>query len=275
MSDFYSIGIYALLCAGILAYIASLLSYVHAIRKEQTSPAVAGRSLSLVAGILIVSAIALLTRIRQAPPVTSMAEFLILLAAIQTGGALFLDYAKRLGILTMGNAVACALLLATAAAILSPEAPQNRESMGSSLHIVIFLASLVAFEVSFLSVFMYVLLKKFLKAKGHFWLFELAPSLEVTRRTAMVSLFIGFLGLTAGFLAGYLFARQSKEGPAWRMDVTIILSTVTWVGYLVTVLLGSFSRFYSRRYALMNMISFVLLMVTLLSTVFFSGLHKL
>ena len=258
-----------------MAYAASLYCYISAIRKEQTPPALAGRTLNVVAGVLVLLAIALLAKVRQGLPFSSMAEFLILLAAIQTMGTLVLDYTKRLGILTMGNSVACILILATALVILPPEAPQKRESIGSSPHIVIFLASLVAFELSFVSVFTFLLLKKFLKDKGQLWLFELAPSLEVTRRTAMISLILGFVGLTAGVLAGYLFARQSKEGAGWRMDITILLSTTTWASYLVTVIVGAVSKFYGRRYASMNMLSFVLLMVTLLSTVFFSGLHRI
>jgi hypothetical protein len=275
VNDFYTIGAYALLGVGILAYAASIFCYLSAVRKEQTSPALAGRTISVVAGALVLLSIGLLAKLRQGVPFSSMAEFLILLACIQTIGTLILDFTKRLGILTMGNAVACVLIVGTAVLILPPDLTQKRESVASSPHILTFLASLVAFEVSFLSVFTYLLLKKFLKDKGHLWLFELAPSLEVTRRTAMISLLLGFLGLTAGILAGYLFARQAKEGPGWRMDVTILLSTATWLSYLLTVIFGAVSKFYSRRYASMNMISFVLLMTTLLSTVFFSGLHKL
>lgn len=262
------VGTYTLLGASILSYVCSILCYASAIRKEQTAPALAGRTMSLAAGVLVLLAIA----VRQHVPFSSMGEFLILLAAIQTIGTLTLDYTKRLGILTFGNAVACVLILGAAFAILPPESTHKSESMA---HILIFLASLVAFEVSFLSVFTFLLLKKFLKDKGHLWLFELAPSLEVTRRTAMVSLLVGFVGLTAGVLAGYLFARQSKEGAGWRMDVTILLSTATWASYLATVIVGAVSKFYGRRYASLNMFSFILLMATLVSTVFFSGLHRL
>jgi ABC-type uncharacterized transport system permease subunit len=133
---------------------------------------------------------------------------------------------------------------------------------------------MVAFEVSFVSVITYLLLTKFLKTKGHLWLFELAPSLEVTRRTAMISLLLGFGTLTVGFLAGYLFARHTQSGRDWRTDVTILLSTSAWLGYLIAVIAGIRSKFYGRRYAALNIASFVLIMLTLLSTVFFSGLHR-
>jgi ABC-type uncharacterized transport system permease subunit len=262
-----------LIGAALAGYAASLACFSAAIRREQTGPAQAGRALSALSALLLTAACLALASVRGGPPLTSMAEFLILLALVQTGGALALDYFRRMGLLTLGNAAACVLILAVA--LLSPDPVDRSGGTESGLHIATFMASLVALEVSFVSSLTHLLLKRFLKTKGHLWIFELAPSLEAVRRTAMVSLLVGFSALTAGILAGYLFARsRSPAGAGWRFDVTIVLATATWAAYLATLLAGARSRFHGRWAAALNLGSFFLLMLTLLLTTFSSKLHR-
>jgi len=261
------------MAAILLGHVAALLSYAIALSRERPKLLSFARVLVSVCGALLLALTALLWIRTGRCPIRSLGGFLVVLSLAQIAFALVLDFWKGRRLLTMGAAFASLLNIAISIGFLAPGGHSPGEPGGSVLHIATFLVSYVAFDVLFISAFTSLMTRRLLKRKEGLWLLDVTPSLETSTRTARVALWVGLAAFTIGIVAGYLQARGAQLEEGWRLDATITLSTVTWLGYLVSLILGLKTSFRGRSFHISGLVSFGLLVVTLLGLLW-SGFHR-
>ncbi|MBI2898652.1 MAG: cytochrome c biogenesis protein CcsA [Planctomycetes bacterium] len=88
------------------------------------------------------------------------------------------------------------------------------------------------------------------------------------------SVLAGVLCLTAGVLVGYMYARTVETASnAWRTDPKVILTTVTWLAYLLVALSSFLPAFRGRRAAQASVACFAFVILAFWATAFSSRFH--
>lgn len=263
-----------LLSLSVLCCLASLLLYVAGIRNEDPRAFRPARSLMFVAFGLTLAGLVILGSARGQIPLTSAAEFLVAMAVVVSIVSLALDLTRGMRVLTMAAAAACFLNLAAALPLLGRTPEDTLAGFWSRVHVVVFLGSFAALEISFVSSVTHLLLQRYLKRKEDLWLFEVVPSLETVRVINASSLALGFLLFTAGLLAAYFYARSAPPSAGWRTDPKIWVTTLSWLVCLVAVLLGARSAFRGRVFTAVNIAAFASVLLTFLVTFLAPGFHR-
>ena len=208
-------------------------------------------------------------------PATNLYDAFILLTTGLMALTLTIDVACRLPILTrlMAPVALAFIVVATVAGPhVGPAAAKlDPRAFPAGLHVIVTLASYALFMIAFVTGALYIAAQRALK--GH-EMSSTLPPLETVLKLNRVAVATGFALLTAGIVIGYLPARSRMPGPEWRLDAKILLATATWAAYGVVLLMAVVPRLRGRREVVASMASIVLVMLTLMATLGWSGFHR-
>lgn len=213
-------------------------------------------------------------------PVADAAEAFAFLSAASVAGALVLDWARKLSILTVATLPLGAVTSGLAVALWLSSPPGRPEVPGGSpgawtvLHVLVALASYGAFALAFVTGVLYLVEHRQLKRHGAGSILGFMPSLETVSRLNVRAMAVGVLLLLAGLLVGYFQARELYRREFDRLDPKILLTTLTFLTYLGVLILSARPAFKGRRTALGSILGFGLLMVNFWASVFWSDLHR-
>ena len=131
------------------------------------------------------------------------------------------------------------------------------------VHTVCSLLSYAAFLVAFVSAILFLVQERQLKRKTMGTLFHRLPSLGLLDRLNFTAIGIGFALLSLGLLCGVVGARVLL-GRWWSGDPKEYLAVALWGAYLALWLLRFRATLRGRRVALLSIVSFGLVLFTLL-----------
>jgi ABC-type transport system involved in cytochrome c biogenesis permease subunit len=269
----------ALLVAGALHYLAGTGVAAATLRSAHPALPKLARAVALL-GVLFLTASLVALGARTAHfPVRSAFEAFVFLSLATVALAVALDWLRGLPILTLATlplglvtSVLAIALLATPPA----EGPPALRPPGvwTALHVVVALGSYGAFALAFVAGLLYLIEQRHLKHHAASAILGLMPALETVSRINVRALGAGVGLLLVGLLVGYFQAREIYERQFNRVDPKIILTTLTFVTYLVILLLSGRPAFKGRRTALASVVSFFLLMANFWASVSWSDIHR-
>jgi ABC-type uncharacterized transport system permease subunit len=208
-------------------------------------------------------------------PISNRFDTQVFSCAVLAVLAVTIDLVRGLPVLTVGAAPFCALMAVVAATLGMPSGgTPPPASAWVGVHVVATLIAYGLFALAFLAAILYLVEQRQLKSGGSTALLGFMPSLETFYRLLFGWLALGVALLTVGVVVGYLFARRQDLPAGWRTDPKVILTTITWLAYLVVLGLAVAPGFKGRRTALAAAGCFVFVMGTLWATAFWSGFHR-
>jgi cytochrome c-type biogenesis protein CcsB len=151
--------------------------------------------------------------------------------------------------------------------------PRSLRSYWVYIHIPLIFLGYAALFIAFAAALMYLIQERALKSKHPVRFYNWLPSLEVCDDLAYRTLAIGFPLITLGIITGALWA-QGDIGGAWATDATVLFSFLTWLVYLLLIFYRM-SGWRGRKAAYLSIVGFIGVLVTLLGTNYFGGLHTL
>lgn len=132
-----------------------------------------------------------------------------------------------------------------------------------TLHVVTAVLGVALFGIAFGSAVMYLLQEREVKGKRFGALFSRLPSLDALDRMVQRLVRAGFVVYTVALVAGTITATAVWKS-AWSWDPQQIVSLVVWFLYGAMVQLRH-SGWHGRRYALLTLVGFVLVLGSMLS----------
>lgn len=133
------------------------------------------------------------------------------------------------------------------------------------VHIACSLLSYAAFLVAFVAGILFLIQERQLKRKTMGALFHRLPSLGALDRLNFQAIGFGFALLSAGLLFGFVEVRVAL-GQWWVADPKTYFAVVVWLSYLGLWLMRLRSTLRGRRVALLSILGFSLVLLTLLET---------
>ncbi|MBI3321281.1 MAG: cytochrome c biogenesis protein CcsA [Candidatus Omnitrophica bacterium] len=137
-----------------------------------------------------------------------------------------------------------------------------------AVHIICSLLSYLAFLVASLSGILFLIQERQLKRKTIGLLFHRLPSLGVLDRLNFWAIGMGFVFLSIGTLCGFL-GEERLLGHWWSGDPKEYLTVALWGAYLALWLLRFRATVRGRRIALLSIVGFSLVLLTLLGASWF------
>ncbi len=132
-----------------------------------------------------------------------------------------------------------------------------------TLHIVTAVLGVALFGIAFGSAVMYLLQEREVKGKHFGALFSRLPSLDTLDRMVQRLVRAGFVVYTVALVAGTITATAVWKS-AWSWDPQQVISLVVWFLYGAMVQLRH-SGWHGRRYALLTLVGFVLVLGSMVS----------
>jgi ABC-type uncharacterized transport system permease subunit len=140
------------------------------------------------------------------------------------------------------------------------------------LHITALLMAYAALLFSLLASCLYLLQERRLKNRRSPGFLNWLPPLDTMDQIAQKTLILGFLGMTAGLLAGSLIAQESV-GSAYFADPKVLLSFVMWGLYVVMLFVRRSTGLRGRRAVYFSSAVF-LVMLSVWAANLFSTVHR-
>lgn len=165
------------------------------------------------------------------------------------------------------------VLMLSAVFIKTSPVPDILRSSWVYFHSTFLLLAYGMFFVTFVAAILYLLQERELKLKRVRTLFDRLPSLHALDELFQLFLVWGFFFMTAGLLAGVIWAEQQWVS-GWHDDPKVIAAFVTWTIYLVLLYLRLTAGWRGKRAAMMSLVGFLSILFTFLGASFLSGLHK-
>ncbi len=172
------------------------------------------------------------------------------------------------------------LVLAAIAAI-SPGAPGDPEGLHNPLQSLLFpvhagliLLAYASFFIGFGAGLMYIIQERELKRRRFGGISNKLPSLNTCDKISFRSLAIGFILLTLGIAAGFLWSGL-RDGRFWHGEPIEIFSVATWVIYFFIIQSRMNTRWGGRSAALASIISFLIVICSLVGVRYLGTLHNL
>jgi cytochrome c-type biogenesis protein CcsB len=138
------------------------------------------------------------------------------------------------------------------------------------IHTPLVMLGYAALFIAFAAAIMYLIQEHALKSKHPVRFYNWLPSLEICDELAYRSLAIGFPLITLGIIAGALWA-QAVWG-VWARDAKVLFSFLTWLVYLLLIFYR-LTGWRGKKAAYLSIAGFIGVLVTLLGTNYFGGLH--
>jgi len=142
-------------------------------------------------------------------------------------------------------------------------APETVRHPTLTVHIVTAVLGVALFGIAFGSAIMYLLQEREVKGKHFGALFSRLPSLDSLDRMVQRLVRAGFVVYTIAMIAGTITATAVWKS-AWSWDPQQIVSLVVWFLYGAMVQLRH-SGWHGRRYALLTLVGFVLVLGSMVS----------
>ena len=133
------------------------------------------------------------------------------------------------------------------------------------VHITCSLLSYAAFLVAFVAGIFFLIQERQLKRKTMGVLFHRLPSLGALDRLNFQAISFGFALLSFGLLFGFVEVRVAF-GQWWMADSKTYFAVIVWLCYLVLWIMRLRSTLRGRRVALLSILGFSLVLLTLLET---------
>ena len=258
---------------GLAAYALSTVLGILAVRRNDRRLLQGARTAAVVA-VLAHAALIVIRGLGEGRfPVDNLHDAFLFLATGLALGALILDTWRGMPVLTLG-----AVPVATAAVLLAA----GLQSGGTAppgfwidAHVLATLAAFCSFALGFVAAVLFLLERQQLKSHARSALLGFMPSLEGLYRIVFRSVWVGVVLLTAGILMGYLYARSLPQtGNEWRMDPKVLMTTATWLAYVIVLTMGLVPSCRGRRTAIGAAVCFVFVAATLWVGIFWSDFHK-
>lgn len=130
-----------------------------------------------------------------------------------------------------------------------------------ALHVVLTLVSYGAFALAFISGIAYLVQDRQIKSHHPGKLFRKMPSLEILDKANTRSLFFGFMLLTLGLLAGFIWAHAVGR-TFWIEDPKVAWASFIWVLYAFLLSMRVTARMRGRKVALISVFGFALVLIS-------------
>ncbi|HTI70717.1 MAG TPA: cytochrome c biogenesis protein CcsA [Candidatus Limnocylindria bacterium] len=147
------------------------------------------------------------------------------------------------------------------------------ETGWSPVHAALILLAYGAFGLGSLAALMYLSQEHNLRFNKSRAILALFPPITRLEKAARWLLFAGMVFLTGGLVTGALYLHEAK-GIWFVADPFILYSLLTWVTYVVILLLAWRFGQSGRRFAWSAVVSFVFVMLTFWGIFLLSGLHN-
>ena len=171
-------------------------------------------------------------------------------------------------------------VLAAIAAI-SPNAPGEPAGLNNPIqrillpvHAGLILLAYSSFFIAFGAGLMYIVQERELKHKRLGTIFYRLPSLDTCDAISFKAMAIGFLMLTLGIAAGLMWSR-TRDGQYFHGDPLEIFTVFTWLVYLLLIQSRFSARWAGRTAALASIISFMIVVCSLVGVRYLGTLHVL
>jgi cytochrome c-type biogenesis protein CcsB len=206
-------------------------------------------------------------------PLTSV-ETVLAFFAFSVTAAFFIIY-RRFQIAWLGFLVLPFVFILTLAAALSSSPLPRSPSLHSRWLLVHSSAMILAYTalfLTFVAAVMYLMQSGELKSKQPKALYRYLPSLETCDKLYDRSLVFGLGCMTAGIIAGFLWASKAWSG-SWEWDPKILASLVTWIIYVALVSTRFHGSGRGRKSAYVAIFGFAAILITFLGVTSLSTQH--
>jgi len=251
----------AVLAVAVLTAVVYLIFFI----RQNSGLRHVARMLMMVSGVL--QLLYIFTRFFRlgATPLTNPHEAVVFFACAATWA--YLTFRWRYKVKNFGAFVSIlvALLLALAASFSTAFSPSPAilKSLWLPVHAGLSLTAYSFFSLAFCGGLMYLLQERELKSKHFGYFFSRLPSLDALDQLNSHCLAIGFIFLTMGIVSGSLWLWQ-VYGLYWRWDEKEVASAVIWLVYLAQLHQRFTIGWRGKRAALMAVIGFVVIVLTLM-----------
>ncbi len=215
----------------------------------------------------------LVSQLRQMP-VTTLPQTFSLFAWAIVGS--YLAFQLKFNIRILGTFVSplAVVFMLLSSAIPGRVIPNSQlfKSFWLTLHVATMFIGMAIFALAFCAGIMYLLQERQIKSKSFGLLYRRLPSLEVLDSLNYVCLTFGFPLITIGLISGFVYAGAVWQS-FWHWDPKEILSVVTWLIYAVLLHERLAVGWRGRRAAIMAIIGFSVILVTIVGTSFILKVH--
>ena len=146
-------------------------------------------------------------------------------------------------------------------------------------HIVALMVAYVALGFSLLASVLYLVEERRLKSKlkpgaARSWMpFDWLPPLDTLERIAHATLEFGFPCMTVGLIIGAVLVQETSVGAAYFLDPKVIASFLSWIVYVLLLLVRRSAGLRGRKAAYLSGAVFVVMLAVLAANVF-SRVHR-
>ncbi|PID74513.1 MAG: c-type cytochrome biogenesis protein CcsB [Desulfobacterales bacterium] len=230
------------------------------------------RNLLFASGLLQTVVILLRLFVAGHTPITSPFETVLFFAWSTTWA--FLSFHWRFSVRNFGTVVSILILLLLAGSLGADRdvitLPPKLQSFWLPIHAGFSILSYGFFSLAFCGGAMYVVLERELKRKRLGFLFDRLPSLDALDQLNSHCVTIGFGLYTIGLLTGVLWTNQ-VYGAYWKGGAKEVWSLIIWLALLVQIHQRYSVGWRGRQAALMIVLTFVVILLTLLGITWSAG----
>jgi ABC-type transport system involved in cytochrome c biogenesis permease subunit len=180
---------------------------------------------------------------------------------------------KALAGLLFPTATLLTFISALAPAVSTPE-PIADAPVLFSVHAGLVLLAYAAFFTTFMAAVLYIVQEREIKGKHFGAIFHRLPSLDTCDSIGLRALWAGFLCLTVGILFGMVWSWR-RNGLVWTGEPIEIFAVTSWLVYFALIHYRVTTGFRGRRAAIVAILGFGLIVVSLAVLRFSTGFHGL
>jgi cytochrome c-type biogenesis protein CcsB len=255
-------------------YLGATICYALHLFAQRDAVAKAG-SAFLIAGLLVhTGSLVVRTMAAHRMPFLNLYEYMLSLTwgAVVVYLALeLLTKSKAYGSFVVPLVAAFAFMTMRLPSEVNPTMPAL-ESAWRTPHIGTAILAYSAFAAAFGVAIMYMLAERSAKKDGSFWATRL-PSMKTLDRTIYRTIAFGFLMQTLLIITGAIWAERAW-GSYWSWDPKETWALITWLIYAVYLHTRTQMGWQGRKSAIMAIIGFVAVAVTLAGVFFLKSLHS-
>lgn len=181
---------------------------------------------------------------------------------------------KALAGLLFPTALALTLISALAAPVEQTPGLITEDPVLFSIHAGLVMLAYAAFFTMFMAAVLYIVQEREIKGKHFGAIFHRLPSLDTCDSIVVRALWSGFILLTAGIGIGMFWSYEIK-GRVWTGEPIELFAVGSWLVYFALVHFRISSGFRGRRAAIVAIVSFGLIVVSLAVLRYSTGFHGL
>jgi cytochrome c-type biogenesis protein CcsB len=255
-------------------YMAATVCYAVHLFAQREVVAKAGLAFLIVALLVHTASLVVRTEAAHRMPFLNLYEYMLSLTwgAVVVYLALeFLTKSRAYGSFVVPLVAAFAYMAMRLPSEVNPTMPALKSAWRTP-HIGTAILAYSAFAIAFGLAIMYLSAEKRMADKGSFWATRL-PALKVMDRTIYRTIAFGFLMQTLLIITGAIWAERAW-GSYWSWDPKETWALITWLIYAVYLHTRTQMGWQGRKSAIMAIIGFVAVAVTLAGVFFLKSLHS-